>query len=1331
MTKRIWIGLLAVAALLAGGAAVGTLSGIFSTPNQPPVVQIVSPEEGETLSNRQVRFEARVSDPDGKIAEYEWIFDDNVRRPIKLGEPKPSLKLDQERVYGEGGQRRVTLRVTDDRGATGQTSRTFRLNQAPVARISPGSPSGEAPLEVRFDGTHSYDQDGEIVKYDWDFNDDGEKDAEGAQVQHTFAEPGLYPITLIVTDDAGESASATVQVALEAASSGVAATEGEREGITVVDFEGCHVERWTDSQGRQWFHVNISQYPNPYLVWETFEGSPPLTKSGTFENPEAAQAAEFCAAETDGKALGVDYDVTVPGSFAGAFIWLNRENPDLLQVRTESEKYALMLRLKGDSGKVKIELKLPGFGWFYVYKPIQMNWQEYTIPLDEFNKLEDWPARERMEFVVTLENRVLQRERRRGTIYLDDIAFALLPETPAKPEPPEGKIWLDLEDPEGDDDGPGTYVYPTHPLFQQETFDIVRFRVLEEERDLIFRFTLDKRIRNPWGAPHDMSVQAFDVYLDTKPGGHTDLIFDQTIPGNLEENPDGTLNAVFDPEDGWEFAMRCQGWEAALFTTPSGLQGNKRVDISDIEVDAPNGVVTCRVEKSLVGTPTGNWKVTAFSFGIDWGNARVVDAQPSEWHFGGGADDKSDPNIIDLIVPPDSAQEEVLDFQEHSPVILPMIPLVQEREEATAGTPGVLQPTPSSESGRLAQAPLDELLDEIERRAIDYFWEEANPENGLIKDRSTSTSPSSIAAVGFGLTALAAGAERGWLPKDEVYQRVLTTLRFLKDGVENVHGLYYHFLDMRTGERVWQSEVSTIDTALLLAGVLFAGEYFKGTEVENLAQEIYKRVEWPWFLANGDTLSMCWTPKKGFCEARWANYSEHMIMYLLGIGSPTHPLPPEAWDAWGRPVKQRYDLEYIYETGESLFTYQYSHAFVDFRDKHDRYADYSHNSINATKANRRFVIEHKEECRTFDDDIWGLTAGDGPDGYKHYGARPGGFDCTINPYGMVASMPFVPELAEQGIRTLLERYGGRIWDEYGFTSGFNVDHNWYSDQYVGLDQGIIAIMLENFQTGFVWETFMNIEPIQQAMEAVNFVEEPLEGGPLTPWYKEQIEAQRREAAQPRAVGLQVQTPLTIDGSLEDWQQNGALKNIVTASQLVLGQLPPNQTLESTFYALWDSDYLYLATEVKDDIIVSNIAPDDVRDLYRTDSIEFYIDPRRFNPEAQAGVFKLAAIPFDTEGDPQAARHEDADPGPIAEVAPEVQLSSQRTEKGYVIEVAIPWTYLGVGPRIGLKLGFSHTVHNADDPGVGIGQYARTAMIAWTAVSEVWARPEDWGILILQ
>jgi hypothetical protein len=403
-------------------------------------------------------------------------------------------------------------------------------------------------------------------------------------------------------------------------------------------------------------------------------------------------------------------------------------------------------------------------------------------------------------------------------------------------------------------------------------------------------------------------------------------------------------------------------------------------------------------------------------------------------------------------------------------------------------------------------------LDEIQKRAILYFWEQANPENGLIKDRSTADSPSSIATVGFGLTALIIGVERGWLSKDEVYSRILTTLRFFKDTAQEEHGFFYHFLDMKAGKRYrWPdgkpSELSSIDTALFLAGALFAGEYFKGTEVAKLAQEIYERVNWGWMLNGGETLSMCWTPEEGFCEARWADYAEHMVMYLLAIGSPTYPIPPESWDAWERPIVTRYGLQYIHNPIESLFVYQYSHAYVDFKNKHDKYADYWQNSINAITANREFALQNMDKYSTYGPNIWGITAGDGPEGYKNYGASPGNHDGTIAPYGMIASMPFVPELAQKGIETMAEQYGGKIWGKYGFTSGFNKDKNWYSDRYVGIDQGIIALMLENYRTGFVWKIFMQNEALRRAMQKVGFVEEKIEGA-LTPWYREQLEGQR-------------------------------------------------------------------------------------------------------------------------------------------------------------------------------------------------------------------------------
>ena len=929
--------------------------------------------------------------------------------------------------------------------------------------------------------------------------------------------------------------------------------------------------------------------------------------------------------------------------------------------------------------------------------------------------------------------------------------------------PPPERVWLEVHDPAGDDYGPGTYTYPVNYAFRyenfgrRETFDIILFRVIENDDDVVFEYTLSQPIVDPWSdertKPYGISLQAFDVYIDNgSPGGNTETVFDLTLPGNLEKNPHGTLNAVLDGGGGWEYAIRAHGWSVDVFTNPGGLNGGKKKS-GRIDVEKESGRVRVVVPKRTVGTPNSNWRIATFSFSVDYGNARVVNAHASEWGFGGGRDDNSDPNIIDLVVPEGGAQEEALNFEKSSPVAIPWIPLSSGRYSASKGAVSVR----SEPTGLEDIPPMENVLDEIVRRGVMYFWEWADNRTGLVRDSTKYASdefPASTAATGFGLTALIIGAHRGWLDNDAVYQRVLTTLRSFHDNrerdpddlvVAGENGLFYHFVRMSTGER-WEpaklgkpgesSEISTIDTALLMAGALTAGMYYRGTEVENLAREIYESAHWDWMLDSENMLYHGWTPERGYLPNRWEYYSEAMILYLLAIGSPTHPIPPESWHAWERSLTDMGTTKmYIMSPPESLFTYQYSHAWVDFRNRHDHYADYWQNSIYAIMHNRNFVLwvamnSPAGRYLAFNDKIWGLTAGDAPcakTGYRNYGATLGGYDGTIHPYGMVASLPFLPSLSTQGIEALLEGYGREIWREYGFTSGFNPDIDWYSHDYTGIDVGIQVIMVQNYLDNFVWNTFMKNEYIQRAMDLAGFENGALENGrAVTAEYEKEytIPTEVKEAVAARA-----QTLPGIDGKLDDW--TGASWYWVTASNKVLGSIRSDiETVESRFSAIWDEDYLYLACDVTDTILVSNIEPDDIHSLYRTDSVEFYLQPNRFISTA-AGIFKIAAIPFDTEGHPQACRHEDVSPGPISSVAPDVRLASSRTARGYVIEIAIPWRYLGIQPESGVRLGFNHTVQNTYFVDAAPGEYVRTAMLSWVRAPVVWARPTTWGVLTLE
>ncbi len=385
--------------------------------------------------------------------------------------------------------------------------------------------------------------------------------------------------------------------------------------------------------------------------------------------------------------------------------------------------------------------------------------------------------------------------------------------------------------------------------------------------------------------------------------------------------------------------------------------------------------------------------------------------------------------------------------------------------------------------------PDDKLLDAVQRAAFGYFWAETNPLNGLIKDfclvRSDDQIPvASSAAVGFGLSGLCVAASRGWIPDAIAQKRILTTLKFYRDDAEQEHGFFYHFLDMETGRRWEESELSSVDTALLLAGMLHAGRQYAGTEIQSLAQEIYERVDWRWMMNGKKTLCMGWTPEDGFLNAHWDGYCELMIIYLLAIGSPTHPIPAGSWYEWAR-------LENMYE-GEKfiacppLFTHQYSQLWVDFRGMKDKDADYFENSAAATRANMKWSQKRQDKFRTFKEGFWGLTASDGPAGYMAYGAPYGVDDGTVAPTAAISSIVFAPKESLAMIRLMLEKMQPEVWGRYGFIDAFNLEKEWFSNKYIGIDQGPIVLMIENYRSGQVWKTFMKVPEIQKALNAVGF-----------------------------------------------------------------------------------------------------------------------------------------------------------------------------------------------------------------------------------------------------
>jgi hypothetical protein len=398
---------------------------------------------------------------------------------------------------------------------------------------------------------------------------------------------------------------------------------------------------------------------------------------------------------------------------------------------------------------------------------------------------------------------------------------------------------------------------------------------------------------------------------------------------------------------------------------------------------------------------------------------------------------------------------------------------------------------PTSPPSPLSQAD-DQFLEELEKLNFKYFWEQTSPLTGLTKDRcnvlsNDTTVVASIAATGFALTALCIGQKRGWVSIRDARERALVTLRFLWKKMPTHRGFFYHFADLNNGERVWDSEVSSVDTAILLCGILTCRQHFdEHSEISLLAYEIFDRVDWTWLSEDTSLLPHGWTPEVGFLPYRWDYYSELMMMYLLGLGSLSHPLSVEAWNAWKRTRFEYDGIRYI-GSFAPLFVHQYSQAWFDFRGKRDKYADYFQNSVAATEAHRRFCLELAKQFPDYSDNLWGITASDSQKGYVIWGGPPaiGPIDGTVVPSASAGSLPFLPQPVMRVLNNIKDHYG-RAWSKYGFVNAFNPLTNWYDHDVIGIDLGITMLMAENARTGFVWDTFMKNQEAQRGMERAGF-----------------------------------------------------------------------------------------------------------------------------------------------------------------------------------------------------------------------------------------------------
>jgi len=397
----------------------------------------------------------------------------------------------------------------------------------------------------------------------------------------------------------------------------------------------------------------------------------------------------------------------------------------------------------------------------------------------------------------------------------------------------------------------------------------------------------------------------------------------------------------------------------------------------------------------------------------------------------------------------------------------------------------------------------DAFLEDLQKKTFQFFWEHSNPTTGLTLDRARTdgTPPppndshykiASIASTGFALSGLCIASERGWLTTEQAKERARKTLDFFANRAVHKNGWFYHWMDAETGERRWQSEISSIDTALLMGGVLTAKQCFSDDkEIVANADKIYQRIDFPWML-NGHPylLSHGWRPENGFIPNRWQDYSEDKILYLLAIGSPTKPISPKSWYAWQRGYIEYGDYRYLAAVSP-LFIHQFSHAWVDFRNRRERrppYVDYFENSVTATRAQRQFFIDVlSKEFPKYSENIWGLTASDAKNGYIAWGAPPRSLetDGTVVPCASAGSLMFTPDIALSALKEMKNRFGKDIYGRYGFTDAFNPHNGWVNADVIGIDLGITLLSAENLRSGKNWFWFMQNDEIRLAMKRIS------------------------------------------------------------------------------------------------------------------------------------------------------------------------------------------------------------------------------------------------------
>ncbi|MFH1800196.1 MAG: glucoamylase family protein [Candidatus Omnitrophota bacterium] len=615
-----------------------------------------------------------------------------------------------------------------------------------------------------------------------------------------------------------------------------------------------------------------------------------------------------------------------------------------------------------------------------------------------------------------------------------------------------------------------------------------------------------------------------------------------------------------------------------------------------------------------------------------------------------------------------------------------------------------------------AQEPFagpEALLEEVQKSAFRFFEEHHHPHTGLVRDSApnrpgtVSNAPASIAGVGFALTIYPVAVERGWMSRTSAHALTVRTLEFFLDHAAQYKGFFYHFLDFETGERMNGSELSPIDTALFLAGALFAAEYYDDPEVRDLVQKIYERVDFPWMLNKGKTFALAWSPETGFSKARWDHFDECLLLYVLAIGSPTHPVSEETWRGILRTAGSYRDYRLIQMP--PLFVHQYPHVWLDLRGQNDGFADYFENSVNASRANRAFCIDQASKFSGYGPDLWGLSASEGPTGYRAYGAPPGWtvfHDGTVAPAACGSSIVFTPEESIACLENIRTSYSDAMWGPYGFSDAMNVGKGWFSDKVLAIDQGPLLLMIENYRTGLIWKFMSQSVPVRAALEKTGFRKGAL---PL-PWPEPPV-----YQAPYVSPGIQV------DGFLRDWPPGETLvmnpeghkdfgdfdgpnanqskrsgdwgrPNYHDGKEIKSVDGPGDFGAKIRF--AWDNEYLYFVAKVDDDDVVASRTG---QHIWRDDLLEIYIDPEGdglfWNDPRD---FQLGFRPG--RDDRELAAWSWFQGGEDPREGKKVYAKSYTDAKGYIIEGAIRWDFLEVTPEPGKEIRLSPAVHEVDRKG---------------------------------